>query len=152
MPRGASARPDNPRGERVIAAQNVAEREREEIRRFALGGFAPGLEGLPVHDRLGQPLVEEGEQRVLVGEHVALSSLVAKSRHFRQKLAIFALEGAGARVLAADQRVFDEDQPSSTRSDGRVVDALPRTTGKPKNVACSLTEARADFSDQCGSE
>ena len=109
--------------QRLALPEHVGEPQVEQLRVLLLRLLAPGFEALAARHRRRQALIEEGDARLLVRQHVALARLVPQPRHLLQELAVLLLEGALGLVLAAHQRVLDEHQPRAHGRDGRVVNA-----------------------------
>ena len=91
-----------------LVEQDVRERQLEDRRVPRLGVAAPRLERLAAEHVVGDALVEERAQRVLVREHVAAARLVAEALHLVEEPAVVLHERALGRVLVADERVGDE--------------------------------------------
>ena len=119
-------------GQLAIAGEHVGDRQRQHVGVCFLGLFAPRLEGLAVHHLRAHAPVEEREQRIVVGEHVAAARLVAQARDLLEELPVLRVEGAARLVLAAHQRVIEEHEARLGRRDGRVVDALVARDGEPE--------------------
>jgi hypothetical protein len=67
-------------------------------------------------------LLEERDERTVVGVHVASPRLVAEPRDVGEQLLVLPLERAARDVLPADERMLEEDPLRLGRHDARIVD------------------------------